>query len=673
MVSITQSALFIAFFLVLAASLFITSLFRIKAIVPYLLSIYLFSFGNILLTGELAGLFSLLNNRIFFLLVHVLILAITIVVWKITGTPPLFAPIIRIYKSIRSTDFKTVVNNHPILCVFGLGVTATFVLTMIINLEIPPNNYDSMTCHMARIGYWLQHGNFLPWSTWFTSQVDYPINAQIQILWGILFWRTDKFAAFPQWFAMLFSLVAIYGIARLMKKTQAQSLFACFIFALFPQILLQSVTTMPHLMGAALGIIAYYFLLLAFQERNKLFFVLSGLAIGMAISVHLIVIIMLPGFALTILYLMIKNRKSHLKPFQWMLGSCLISFLLFSSYMYIQNTVLWHQPLGRGAASNPWSLQTSVGSEKQNSFWSPQNFAKYTFHNIAKYIFISYDFSGLPTKVSKPFYDLREMIAVPLFEKAGIPLKLAEFDVKQRLIASNENWAWFGFVGFILFFPIMIIQSITAIKKRDSIRIVLIGSILVYSLLWSSILSRIDGWTIYSGRYFVPAAMFLAPLIAGIYKKGVGSKILCAFLVIASLYIGYETLLNDYAKPLWNKAEVFAWNRNEKIYEVSRDQEPMIRSIDYVLPRGTLGLALSPSLMEYPFFGEYFKRTLIPIYPYDMMQNTQWLKEQQIDWILTCVDFTGKPEGFDEIEIITVEPPIGITSKCIIYKRQGVE
>lgn len=670
MVSIIQAGLFLAFFLVVATSIFLTSLFRFKTIVPYLLSVYLLSFADILLTGELAGLFGLLASRFFFLSVHFIILSISFILWKKTGAPSLFNPLINLWKTIRSINPLNVFKKHPLICILGVGVGITYLVSAIVIFKVPPNNYDSMTCHMARIGYWLQNGNFLPWPTWFTLQVDYPINAQVEILWSILFWRTDAFAGFTQWFASLFSILVIYGIARLLKRTRAQSIFASLIYALFPQILLQSTTTMPHLLGATLTVISFYFLFLAFTEKRKIFFIFSGLAIGLAIGVHLIVVIMVPGYAISALYLSIKHRKEQLNALKWIIISSAISFLLFSSYIYIQNYVLWRQPFGRFAAHNPWALQNSIKPTDEENYWLPQNVSRYTYYNASKYIFASYDLTGLPENTAKPFYKIRDWVFIPFFEMTGIPLHLGEFNIDARVPGVSENWAWFGLVGFMLFYPLLIIETINAVKKKDATKAQLIISILLYVFLWSTFLSRKDGWTMYAGRYFVPEAILFAPFIAIVYRKGIASKVICSVLVLLSLFIGYQTMLLNYAKPLTSYGAILNWSRTDKIFSTSWDQNPVGVVVEKYVPRnGILGLALTPSLMEYPYFGEYFKRTLIPIFPYENMQNEQWLNEKHIDWILSCVDFAGKPEGFAVVETIPFTYPIGISTECSLYNR----
>jgi len=511
----------------------------------------------------------------------------------------------------------------------------------------------------------LQHGNYLPWPTWFPSQVGYPINAQIQVLWSILFWRTDTFAGFTDWIASIISILAVYGIARILHFERPKAIFASFIFALFPEILLQSSTTMPHILASTLIICAFYFLFLGFFDRSKIMLVLSGLAIGMAVGVHFLVFFTLPGYIFSALYFFIKDKKYFPKSIIYIFTSSFLSFALLSSYMYIQNTIIFNNPLGGSATDgNTWVLQGS----NLNNYWKPKNALKYTFFNLSRYIFASYDTTGISSEIVEPFYKIRDAIFIPIFEKTQIPMKSGEFDINVRPNFVSENYAWFGMVGFILFFPLVIIGFIYSIKKKEPIQGILIFNIILYALIWSAIIARENNWTMYSGRYFVPSALLFSPLIAMVYKNNFWNKLLCSFLVVASIYICYGTMLNNYTKPLISQGAIFKWTRLEKIYNMGWDQYPVGVAIDKYIPKkATLGTALDTSIVEYPFFGEYFQRKIIHIFPFNKMNDTQWLQSQDINWILDCVD-NNIPENFIEVEIINLK--MNRTSECKIFKRE---
>jgi hypothetical protein len=127
---------------------------------------------------------------------------------------------------------------------------------------------------------------------------------------------------------------------------------------------------------------------------------------------------------------------------------------------------------------------------------------------------------------------------------------------------------------------------------------------------------------------------------------------------------------NNYAKPLISQGAIFKWTRLEKMYNVGWDQYPIIQAIEENVPnKDTLGLALTKDFMEYPFFGEYFQHKIVHIYPYNKMNDGFWLKENNVNWIVTCVE-SNQPEGFIEITSFKLNPPLGASTECKLFKRE---
>lgn len=670
MVSIVQTALFVAFFIVLASSIFITSLFRLKSITQYILSIYLLSFANIILVSELAGLFNRLNDRFFFLGIHSLILFFSIIIWKKWKMPLLFTPVQNVWKEIRSKNLWMFFTKNPLLVILGLAVFVFYLINLLLIMKVAPNNYDGLVAYIARIGYWLQHGNFKPWPTWNIGQTQYPLNAQIQIMWSILFWRTDTFAGIVQWFAAVFGVVSIFGMARLMQKTFSQSLFAALIFSLFPIILLESTSVQSHLCGSSLVLISFYFLLNGYKSHSKRLLFFSGLGFGLALGVHGIFLFMLPGYLLSIFYLALKEKKWKFIFLRTIFISFILSFLILGSYSYIQNTVFYQSPLGGNLRANAWSPLNSNQFAQEENYWLPQNFLKYTFYNFCKYSFASFDLTGIPEQIAIPLYKLRDLLYIPLFEITKNPLQHGEFDIFVHVPAVSENWAWFGMVGYLLFHILFILELIRAIIKKDAFRFILIGNIFFYTLIWAGLLAREDGWHMYSSRYFIPVGLLFSPLIATVYQKRIVNKIVTFFIILASVGIAFFVTRDNYAKPLFSNGAILQWTRLEQIYQVGWDQYPVIVEVEKDIPKDAkLGLLLHSNI-EYPLFGEYFTRTLITIFPYETINNSQWIIQNDIEWILSCVDSVKDPENFTLVSFTPYALPIGQESSgCKIYRR----
>ena len=80
----------------------------------------------------------------------------------------------------------------------------------------------------------------------------------------------------------------------------------------------------------------------------------------------------------------------------------------------------------------------------------------------------------------------------------------------------------------------------------------------------------------------------------------------------------------------------------------------MSDSIEKHVPQDdTLGLVLYQGSYEYPLFGKYLTRKLIPIYPDEQLYNYDWVKGQNINWILLCKPI-GYPQDFTQVDSFNI-------------------
>ena len=164
-----------------------------------------------------------------------------------------------------------------------------------------------MTTHMVRVGYWLQFGSFLHWASQNILQIIYPINAQSQILWTVLMTGSDHLAGFVQFMGIPIGGISIIGICRLLNYSRPQSVFAGLLWMTLPEIILQSTTTQNDLVVSGLIIACVYFLYDGLISGNSEAFVLSSLALGLALGTKQTTFFILPGLGLICLIIFLTH------------------------------------------------------------------------------------------------------------------------------------------------------------------------------------------------------------------------------------------------------------------------------------------------------------------------------------------------------------------------------
>ena len=124
----------------------------------------------------------------------------------------------------------------------GLCLIFSLVLFFLALFNVP-YNYDSMTYHLARIGYWIDHGSVGYYVTNIDRQLFSPVLSEYNLLFMMLLTGSDTLLNLQQFIEML---VCAYFIFHILKKLCARDLFAwlaVFMYLSMPLTISQAITT----------------------------------------------------------------------------------------------------------------------------------------------------------------------------------------------------------------------------------------------------------------------------------------------------------------------------------------------------------------------------------------------------------------------------------------------
>jgi 4-amino-4-deoxy-L-arabinose transferase-like glycosyltransferase len=488
-----------------------------------------------------------------------------------------------------------------------------------------------MSTHLSRVGYWLQHGSFFPWPTSRVLQLIYPLDAQLQMYWTVLFIHSDALVGFVQWTAALACGVGIFALARFLGWSRPQSAFAALVFPGFPLVLLQSTTTQNDLVIAALALPALYFLLLGLKTGQNSLLLLAGLSLGLALGTKQSSFFILVSLLIILALVWLKERKGMLRPLARWLGYTMVCFLLFSAYQYVINWVNFGSPMGPSRV-----IDDSLGG--QDISWAGGN----VFYNAPRLVYQSLDVSGLPNPLDGLAYKVKAYSTAWLVKQIGYQIEGTLYTtpphefVLLRKTENQEDQAWYGPLSVLLLFPAMTYQFVNGLRKREPVRVGVVVVAILFLLVdaWLR-----PGWDPFQGRYFAPVFALSAPLMAGIVQPNLISKVFRWFAVGLALVVMTVTMLYNPAKPLAGKKarNVDIWIADRATVQTiqgffSRD---LLRMVERVVPvDATLGLYTPGYVWDYPFFGKHFTRRLVPIYPFVNSADLNWLEGKKIEWIL---------------------------------------
>ncbi len=651
--------LIFSFSLVISFAVFISSALKIKHRPGYLLSIYLLFISNIVVSGLIANPLGFLNNKSFYLVFELVMLAVALGFWGFHKKPSLLGPWSTQDFHYSRDQWRKSLGEWRVIWVLAISMICFYAIGALLVLFIPPNTNDSLLNHLARVGFWLQHGNMFLWPTPSIHNLIYPVNANLLFLWTILFSNTDYLTGFAQWIAAFTGAVAIFGISRLLGWKRAPSIFAGLVWLSLPEILLQSTTAQQDLIVAVFYILSVYFFIFGVREKNLQAGILSGLALAIAIGTKQIALFLLPGSAIFAFLAWLKYRRSIQRfLLVWVISSMgLISLL--GSYIYIQNQIIFHNPMGDSDF-----LANQIGGQKN---WGIK---ENILFNSARFFYQSVDFTGFPIQIEDNLINLKEKLAKPIFTMLNLDLEsqAAVHDPSFPFIYSDippiqEDQSWYGILGFFLVFLLAPIQFIRGIQKRDPFRIGLFLTSFVYSIL---VIAFRPGWDPFQGRYFIPVVTLTAPFLASIVRQKLGWKIMnwviTIFIIFSTIYI----LLNNSGKPLISYPRLQSllrisssssklrdgimtfsqlnfpspndiWNldRTDRQLIQIRMMDTPVKLVEDSVPKVTnLALGFSQYLPVFPLFGEHLTRKLFPVYPPERLLDKSWFEENKIDFLL---------------------------------------
>jgi len=164
-------------------------------------------------------------------------------------------------------------------------VGGVLVLTFFVAVVSPPNNWDSMTYHNARVMEWWDHGDLGYWYTTIDRQLRMPPLASYFKLALLGLTGNDVLFNLVQWWFFLVSILGAFLLAARLSPGGRASSIAAVLVATLPMAILQSTSTQNDLVVAGYWLVAALFFLRAFDlsaPAPTVNFLLGSAAVGLS-------------------------------------------------------------------------------------------------------------------------------------------------------------------------------------------------------------------------------------------------------------------------------------------------------------------------------------------------------------------------------------------------------
>jgi hypothetical protein len=182
-----------------------------------------------------------------------------------------------------------------------IGAAVLIVIVIgFIALYAPPNTWDSMTYHMARVAHWRQNLGVMNYPTHIIRQLVYLPFAEYCLLHLQVLSGGDRFSNLVQWWSLIIAALGVSAVAGRLGTPRAGQIFAGLMVVTLPMAILQGSSTQNDLVAAAEIISTVFFIMMFAQTGARRWVVLAAAGAGCAVltkgySVFLLAPFMLMG------------------------------------------------------------------------------------------------------------------------------------------------------------------------------------------------------------------------------------------------------------------------------------------------------------------------------------------------------------------------------------------
>jgi len=472
----------------------------------------------------------------------------------------------------------------PLLAALVVVVAAGVGYELFLVVATPPNNWDSMHYHLARVAAWKARGSLAYFPTHNGIENAYPQNAELLVLYTVVLAGRDVVAALPQLVAGLATAAGIYRIAASLGFRTRDALFAALLFPTLTIVALESVTTQNDLVEASFVVAAVAFAL----GRSRAEIALAGVALGLAAGTKLTFLYAVPVLVLIGLLMLPRRRAVAV------LAASVAGFALFGAYAYAQNLYETGRPQGRAA---------------QIDALRPHVTAAGTVSTVFRAGYRMIDLSGYhpPAALSEHVAGAAKRVFTGLHIPRNPPEATTRgtFRFSYELQSGvSEDASAFGPLGFALVIPLSLLYVLVwAFHGTARSRGVLALALPLYLVA----LALGTRWNPYVDRFLTtPVALTLplaAPLVARIPLRA-------ATLVLAAATVALAHAYNQ-SKPTSGPP---VWDRTRVEVQAIRwpELEPALAAVQAKVPEhARLGIDLGPGDWEYPLWGPRLRRRLV--------------------------------------------------------------
>lgn len=484
--------------------------------------------------------------------------------------------------------------NKILVIVVAVLLTGIFAQALL----YPPNNWDSMTYHMARIPSWLSHQSVAHYPTDIIRQLYQPPFAEYVIMHLCVLAKSDFPANTVQLFYLVGCLITLLAIIDLLQLPAFCKVLAVVLAVTIPEVTLQASGTQNDIVAAFFVITTYYYFLRIVKNGTSSDYIFLGLATGLGLltkgTTYVYLSPVLLALGIVVIARIIKTRRWSPVGLSTLAG--LIALTLNIGH-FIRNYQISGSPLGIT------KVESRIYSNNEMN-------AGLLVSNLIKN-------AGLHTGVmfAKAPALFADSAIYKLHRWAGIDINNPAVNFRNSIyttinLTTDEDGAPNPFHFLLILIAFGIIKWLAIKRKADGYAIVLAIIIFGEALLFSAYLK----WQPWHTRLHVP--LFIIGVVLICYAASKINWFRKMVYALTPVLLAYAILVVVHAerRPLSDK---LAQSRFELHFTSNPTKYPEYAAINadtHKLQFHNIGLITGVDDWIYPLFSDCFSNRVNPVY-----------------------------------------------------------
>jgi hypothetical protein len=475
-----------------------------------------------------------------------------------------------------------------LLKIWLCGVGTIIALVGLIGFVAPPNNWDSMDYHMARIVHWIQNHNIAHYPVSYTPQLYQNPWFEFLIMHFQILSDGDRFANSIQWLSMIGCLIGVSLIAKQLGANLTGQIFATVTAATLPMGILQASSTQnDYTESFWLVCLACYVLIITEKGKRTTWdiYFLLGYSLGLSILTK--------GTAyFYVLPFMLWVMRSQFKYLHWKVWKPALLVILLALCLninhYLRNYMIFGSPFGEP-------------STYQNEILNINVMLSNILRNLALHIGTPIGlWNGIANKI---IHILHNFIGIDINDKRTT--FYGEFFVPGGWstigFSGEENGAGNSLHLLLIITCILIFLFSYKFKHKFSKKTLayllsVCGTFLVFCCLVK--------WQPWNARLHLPFFVLFTPFL-GLVFSSISKKQIINYIAIVLILTSSPWILSNRYRPVLDSKNIFQVSRIEQYFK-NRPKllQPYTQAVEYLNSKhcSDIGLMMGQDTWEYPLW-----------------------------------------------------------------------